>query len=144
MPRLAGPAAFGDSDQAGEGLFHEPKTDITLRRRALAASELRRHRLVEKIWRLDLVPKLIGLEIIRRLERYSRLDLYVVRLSKDWVLATLPARLAVGQEGRHKRDINGKLECAAFLEWRDCGRSGRFPERNGNGQPPWKTVVRAN
>jgi hypothetical protein len=48
----------------------------------------------------------------------------LVSNGKAW--ASLPAKPQLDQDGRHKRDVNGKLAYTAFLRWRDRDMAARF------------------
>ena len=45
---------------------------------------------------------------------------------KTW--ASLPSKPQVDKDGRHKRDVNGKLAYTAILEWKDRDLSDRFSQ----------------
>jgi hypothetical protein len=47
-------------------------------------------------------------------------------LPANGLFAALPARPVLDQQSQQKRDINGKPQYAAFIEWRDRSLSGRF------------------
>jgi hypothetical protein len=42
--------------------------------------------------------------------------------------AALPSRPVLDQEGRQKRDVNGKPQYLPFLQWRDRRLSSRFSD----------------
>jgi hypothetical protein len=52
-----------------------------------------------------------------------------VLVSNSRVWASLPAKPQIDQDGRHKRDINGKPAYNAMLQWRDRSLSDRFSDR---------------
>jgi hypothetical protein len=47
---------------------------------------------------------------------------------KNGAFAALPARPLLDQEGRQKRDVNGRPQYASFLVWRDRDLSSRFSD----------------
>jgi hypothetical protein len=50
----------------------------------------------------------------------------LVSNGKTW--ASLPSKPQVDKDGRHKRDVNGKLAYTAILEWKDRDLSDRFSQ----------------
>jgi hypothetical protein len=87
------------------------------------AAERRRMRLLD--FRAMRKGKLLG---------FARIELPIgllisdipILAGKNGVFAALPARPILDREGRRKRDVNGRPQYLAFLEWRDRNISGRF------------------
>jgi hypothetical protein len=67
-------------------------------------------------------PKLLGFARVE-LPSGLRISDIPTLAGKNGAFAALPSMPMLDQEGRQKRDVNGKPQYVAFLEWRDRGLS---------------------
>jgi hypothetical protein len=73
---------------------------------------------------------MVGMIHISRIADLRRLGPTTVRSrpGQNGPFAALPSRPVLDQEGRQKRDVNGKPQYLPFLQWRDRSLSSRFSD----------------